>query len=121
MTVPSSLSPAPSAAPSDQLMPLGLDPRLPGGPLASLWQRFREELPLISPVNKRKLRVLVVGSGLAGASAAATLAEQGYRVQLVTYHDSPRRAHSVAAQGASMPRATTPVMATVLSGCSATP
>ena len=99
MTVHSSLSTAPSAAPSDQLTPPCLDPRLPGGPLASAWQRFREELPLISPVNKRKLRVLVVGSGLAGASAAATLAEQGYRVQLVTYHDSPRRAHSVAAQG----------------------
>ena len=74
-------------------------PRLPAGPLDSAWQRCREGLPLISPANKRKLRVLVVGSGLAGASAAATLAEQGYRVQLVTYHDSPRRAHSVAAQG----------------------
>ena len=66
-----------------------LDPRLPAGPLESAWQRCRDGLPLISPVNKRKLRVLVVGSGLAGASAAATLAEQGYRVQLVTYHDSP--------------------------------
>jgi len=76
-----------------------LDPRLPAGPLESAWQRCRDGLPLISPANKRKLRVLVVGSGLAGASAAATLAEQGYRVQLVTYHDSPRRAHSVAAQG----------------------
>jgi succinate dehydrogenase / fumarate reductase flavoprotein subunit len=76
-----------------------LDPRLPSGPLASGWQRCREALPLISPANKRRLRVLVVGSGLAGASAAATLAEQGYQVQLVTFHDSPRRAHSVAAQG----------------------
>ena len=76
-----------------------LDARLPEGPLASAWQRCRQDLPLISPANKRRLRVLVVGSGLAGASAAATLAEQGYRVQLVTYHDSPRRAHSVAAQG----------------------
>jgi succinate dehydrogenase / fumarate reductase flavoprotein subunit len=56
-------------------------------------------MPLIAPASKRRLRILVVGSGLAGASAAATLAEQGYRVQVVTYHDSPRRAHSVAAQG----------------------
>ncbi len=76
-----------------------LDPRLPEGPLASAWQRTREGLPLISPSNKRRLRVLVVGTGLAGSSAAATLAEQGYRVQVLTYHDSPRRAHSVAAQG----------------------
>jgi succinate dehydrogenase / fumarate reductase flavoprotein subunit len=76
-----------------------LDPRLPGGPLASAWQRCRQELPLISPVNRRKLPLVVVGSGLAGASVAATLAEQGYPVRLITYHDSPRRAHSVAAQG----------------------
>jgi succinate dehydrogenase / fumarate reductase flavoprotein subunit len=76
-----------------------LDPRLPAGPVADAWTRRRQELPLISPQNKRRLRLLVVGSGLAGASAAATLAEQGYRVRLITYHDSPRRAHSVAAQG----------------------
>ncbi|MEB3254981.1 MAG: fumarate reductase/succinate dehydrogenase flavoprotein subunit [Synechococcaceae cyanobacterium] len=78
---------------------MGPDPRLPTGPLDTAWQRCRAELPLISPPNKRRLRLLVVGSGLAGASAAASLAEQGYRVQLLTYHDSPRRAHSVAAQG----------------------
>ena len=89
---PAPATPSPPPAPR-------LDPRLPAGPLDSAWQRCREGLPLISPANKRKLRVLVVGSGLAGASAAATLAEQGYRVRLVTYHDSPRRAHSVAAQG----------------------
>ena len=75
------------------------DPRLPGGPIADAWRRTRAELPLISPVRKRRLQVLVVGTGLAGASAAATLAEQGYRVTVLTYHDSPRRAHSVAAQG----------------------
>jgi succinate dehydrogenase / fumarate reductase flavoprotein subunit len=75
------------------------DPRLPGGPLASAWQRCREELPLLSPANRRRRRILVVGSGLAGASAAASLAEQGYAVQVLTHHDSPRRAHSVAAQG----------------------
>jgi succinate dehydrogenase / fumarate reductase flavoprotein subunit len=76
-----------------------LDPRLPDGPLGTAWQRARDGFPLISPANRKKLRILVVGSGLAGASAAATLAEQGYQVTLITYHDSPRRAHSVAAQG----------------------
>ncbi|MDM7951655.1 MAG: fumarate reductase/succinate dehydrogenase flavoprotein subunit [Cyanobium sp. CZS 25K] len=79
--------------------PMPLDPRLPDGPVATAWQRCRESLPLISPNRKQRLRILVVGSGLAGASAAASLAEQGYRVQVLTYHDSPRRAHSVAAQG----------------------
>ncbi|KEF41472.1 MAG: succinate dehydrogenase [Cyanobium sp. CACIAM 14] len=76
-----------------------LDPQVPAGPVASAWQRCRESLPLISPSRKQRLRILVVGSGLAGASAAASLAEQGYRVRVLTYHDSPRRAHSVAAQG----------------------
>ena len=75
------------------------DPRLPAGPIADAWRRTREQLPLISPLRKRQLHVLVVGTGLAGASAAATLAEQGYRVTVLSYHDSPRRAHSVAAQG----------------------
>jgi succinate dehydrogenase / fumarate reductase flavoprotein subunit len=75
------------------------DPRLPAGPIADAWRRTREDLPLISPLRKRRLHVLVVGTGLAGASAAASLAEQGYRVTVLTYHDSPRRAHSVAAQG----------------------
>ena len=69
------------------------DPRIPSGPIADGWSRTRKELPLISPLRKRQLQILVVGSGLAGASAAATLAEQGYRVRLVTFHDSPRRAH----------------------------
>jgi succinate dehydrogenase / fumarate reductase, flavoprotein subunit len=76
-----------------------LDPQLPGGAIQDAWTQRRRELPLISPINKRRFKVLVVGSGLAGASAAATLAEQGFRVTLLTYHDSPRRAHSVAAQG----------------------
>lgn len=75
------------------------DPHLPVGSLGGAWRRTREQLPLISPQRKRSLHVLVVGSGLAGSSAAATLAEQGYRVTVMTYHDSPRRAHSVAAQG----------------------
>ncbi|MEB3316889.1 MAG: fumarate reductase/succinate dehydrogenase flavoprotein subunit [Cyanobacteriota bacterium] len=76
-----------------------LDPRLPCGPLATAWQRARDGFPLISPANRRQLKILVVGSGLAGSAAAASLAEQGYQVTLITYHDSPRRAHSVAAQG----------------------
>ncbi|MEB3199242.1 MAG: fumarate reductase/succinate dehydrogenase flavoprotein subunit [Synechococcaceae cyanobacterium] len=76
-----------------------LDPRLPAGPLADAWTSCREGLPLVSPANRRQLTLLVVGTGLAGASAAASLAEQGYRVRVLTYHDSPRRAHSVAAQG----------------------
>ncbi|SBO42388.1 fumarate reductase/succinate dehydrogenase flavoprotein subunit [Cyanobium sp. NIES-981] len=75
------------------------DARLPGGPLADGWCRQREAMPLISPQRKAQLRLLVVGTGLAGASAAATLAEQGYRVRVLCFHDSPRRAHSVAAQG----------------------
>lgn len=97
------------------------DPRLPAGPLAGAWSRTRENLPLISPLRKRQLHVLVVGSGLAGASAAATLAEQGYRVTVLTYHDSPRRAHSVAAQGVSMRPKTTLAMATAWSACLPTP
>jgi succinate dehydrogenase / fumarate reductase flavoprotein subunit len=79
--------------------PFPFDPRLPAGPLPTAWQRCRDGLPLIAPANRRRFRVLVVGSGLAGASAAASLAEQGYRVRVVINHDSPRRAHSVAAQG----------------------
>ena len=73
--------------------------RIPTGPIADAWRRTKEELPLISPLRKGQLKVLVVGTGLAGASAAATLAQQGYQVTVLSFHDSPRRAHSVAAQG----------------------
>ena len=76
-----------------------LDPRIPSGPLPDKWERCRLEMKLINPANRRKHRVLVVGSGLAGASAAATLAELGYAVDCFCFQDSPRRAHSVAAQG----------------------
>ena len=76
-----------------------LDPAIPSGPLPDKWQRCSFELKLISPANKRKHKILVVGSGLAGASAAATLAELGYQVECFCFQDSPRRAHSVAAQG----------------------
>jgi succinate dehydrogenase / fumarate reductase flavoprotein subunit len=76
-----------------------LDPRVPSGPLSEKWERFRYESKLVSPNNRRKYRILVVGSGLAGGSAAATLGELGYEVDCFCFQDSPRRAHSVAAQG----------------------
>src|SRR5688500_12182644 len=76
-----------------------LDPRIPSGALADKWERCRLKMKLINPANRRKHRVLVVGSGLAGSSAAATLAELGYAVDCFCFQDSPRRAHSVAAQG----------------------
>ncbi len=72
---------------------------IPGGPLAEKWDRHLADLRLVSPANKRKFHVIVVGSGLAGASASASLAELGYRVSCFCFQDSPRRAHSIAAQG----------------------
>lgn len=71
----------------------------PSGPLATAWERHKFELKLVNPANKRNFNLIVVGSGLAGASAAASLAELGYHVQCFCYQDSPRRAHSIAAQG----------------------
>jgi len=76
-----------------------LDSKIPAGPLAEKWEKHKFNLKLVNPANKRKYDVIVVGSGLAGASAAASLAELGYNVKVFTYHDSPRRAHSIAAQG----------------------
>ncbi len=76
-----------------------LDAKVPSGPLETRWERRRFELKLVNPANKRKFRVIVVGTGLAGGSAAATLAELGYDVDAFCFHDSPRRAHSIAAQG----------------------
>jgi succinate dehydrogenase / fumarate reductase flavoprotein subunit len=76
-----------------------LDSKCPTGPIETRWTRHKGNVQLIGPINKKKHHVIVVGTGLAGASAAGTLAELGYRVTVVTYHDSPRRAHSVAAQG----------------------
>jgi succinate dehydrogenase / fumarate reductase, flavoprotein subunit len=76
-----------------------LDAKVPPGPLESKWDRLRAEMKLVSPNNKRKFRILVVGSGLAGGAAAATLAELGYGVDCFCIQDSPRRAHSIAAQG----------------------
>ena len=74
-----------------------LDARVPPGPLADKWRNFKASVRLVSPANKRKYEVIVVGTGLAGASAAASLAELGYRVKAFCFHDSPRRAHSIAA------------------------
>ncbi len=76
-----------------------LDSKIPSGPLAQKWDKHRFELKLINPANKRKFDIIVVGTGLAGASAAASLAELGYNVKAFCYQDSPRRAHSIAAQG----------------------
>ncbi|MBI4326343.1 MAG: fumarate reductase/succinate dehydrogenase flavoprotein subunit, partial [Chloroflexi bacterium] len=78
---------------------MNLDAKIPSGPLEKKWDRHRLESKLVNPANKRKFDVIVVGSGLAGASAAASLAELGYRVQCFCFQDSPRRAHSIAAQG----------------------
>ena len=76
-----------------------LDSKIPEGPMADKWENFKANEKLVNPANKRKFKVIVVGTGLAGASAAATLAELGYQVDAFTFHDSPRRAHSIAAQG----------------------
>ena len=76
-----------------------LDARIPSGPLAEKWQRLLDEIKLVSPANKRKHSIIVVGTGLAGGSAAASLGELGYDVKVFCYQDSARRAHSVAAQG----------------------
>jgi succinate dehydrogenase / fumarate reductase flavoprotein subunit len=76
-----------------------LDSKIPDGPIETKWSRHKLNLPLINPANKRKFKIIVVGTGLAGGSAAATLSELGYQVEAFCYQDSPRRAHSIAAQG----------------------
>src|SRR6516165_9939451 len=76
-----------------------LNPQIPSGALAEKWERHRFEMKLVNPANKRKFRILVVGTGLAGGAAAAALAELGYNVESFCFQDSPRRAHSIAAQG----------------------
>ncbi len=78
---------------------MSLDAKIPGGPLDQKWDRHRFELKLVNPANKRKYEVIVVGTGLAGGSASASLAELGYDVKTFCIQDSPRRAHSIAAQG----------------------
>jgi succinate dehydrogenase / fumarate reductase, flavoprotein subunit len=78
---------------------VNLDARIPTGPLAQKWDKHKFDVKLVNPANKRKFDIIVVGSGLAGASAAASLAELGYKVKCFCFQDSPRRAHSIAAQG----------------------
>jgi len=78
---------------------INLDPKVPKGNLGDKWTSYRGTMNLVAPNNKRRIDIIVVGTGLAGASAAATLGELGYNVKAFTFHDSPRRAHSIAAQG----------------------
>jgi succinate dehydrogenase / fumarate reductase, flavoprotein subunit len=85
--------------PATEYTDVKLDSKTPVGPIEQSWDKHRFEMKLVNPANRRKYTVIVVGSGLAGASAAATLAEQGYNVKCFCYQDSPRRAHSIAAQG----------------------
>src|SRR4030081_1501915 len=80
-------------------MTMELRSKIPAGPLPEKWDRHKFDMKLVNPANKRKYSVIVVGSGLAGASAAASLAELGYSVKCFCFQDSPRRAHSIAAQG----------------------
>ena len=74
-----------------------LDAKIPAGPLSRKWDNYKEHVRLVNPANKRKIDILVVGTGLAGGSAAASLAELGYNVKAFFYQDSARRAHSIAA------------------------
>jgi succinate dehydrogenase / fumarate reductase flavoprotein subunit len=90
--------PVPGSQPDPGLNPR-LNPKIPPGPLAEKWVSHRDHMRLVNPNNKRKFTILVLGSGLAGASAAASLAELGYVVKCFCFQDSPRRAHSIAAQG----------------------
>ena len=76
-----------------------INSKIPDGPLSEKWTRYKSSVPLVSPANKLKLEIIVVGTGLAGASAAASLGEMGYKVKVFCFQDSPRRAHSIAAQG----------------------
>ncbi|HTI98265.1 MAG TPA: fumarate reductase/succinate dehydrogenase flavoprotein subunit [Dongiaceae bacterium] len=78
---------------------MNLDAKIPSGPLAQKWDKHKFDSKLVNPANKRKYKIIIVGAGLAGSSAAATLAELGYQVENFVFHDSPRRAHSIAAQG----------------------
>ncbi|WP_396219887.1 fumarate reductase/succinate dehydrogenase flavoprotein subunit [Gemmatimonas sp.] len=78
---------------------LDLNPKIPSGPLEQKWDQHRFSMKLVNPANKRRHNVIVVGAGLAGASAAASMSEMGYQVSCFVYHDTPRRAHSIAAQG----------------------
>jgi hypothetical protein len=94
---------------------MNIDSKIPSGPIQQKWEKHKFDMKLVNPANRRKYDVIVVGSGLAGASAAATLGGQGYNVKCFCFQDSPRRAHSIAAQK------TTKEMATLFTGYSTTP
>lgn len=89
---------------------MALDSKIPQGPIASKWADYKNKINLVNPANKRNIDVIIVGTGLAGGSAAATLAELGYNVKAFCFQDSPRRAHSIAAQGGINAQRTTKVM-----------
>src|SRR5258707_9493521 len=76
-----------------------VESKIPLGPIEKKWEKARFDMKLVNPANRRKHTVIIVGSGLAGAAAAASLGQQGYNVECFSFHDSPRRAHSIAAQG----------------------
>src|ERR1700685_1234784 len=99
MTVETPVAPGPTAQPTTNGKVLTLNSHVPPGPLPEKWDRHKFEMKLVNPANKRKYTIIVVGTGLAGASAAASLGELGYNVLSVCIQDSPRRAHSIAAQG----------------------
>ena len=98
-----------------------LDGRCPDGNIASRWDQRKRDLKLVAPNNKRKYTIIVVGTGLAGGSAAASLAELGYNVLSFCIQDTPRRAHSIAAQGESMQRKTIKTMGIPSGGYFTTP
>ncbi len=94
-----------------------LDAKIPGGPLAEKWDKHRFEMKLVNPANKRKYKILVVGTGLAGGSAAASLAELGYNVETFCFQDSPRRATRSPPRGASTPPKIIKTTATASTAC----
>ncbi|MBI3965165.1 MAG: fumarate reductase/succinate dehydrogenase flavoprotein subunit [Chloroflexi bacterium] len=97
--VPTTAPLSPSTSPFFEESNRPLDGKIPSGPIDRIWEKHRFEMKLMNPANRRRFNVIVVGSGLAGGAAAATLGEQGYNVSCFCYQDSPRRAHSIAAQG----------------------
>src|SRR5690606_37394166 len=93
------LSLSPVSTTTVELTEMELNSKAPEGPVETRWQRHKFQMKLVNPANRRKHEVIVVGAGLAGGALAATLGEQGYKVKAFCYQDSPRRAHSIAAQG----------------------